>query len=99
MQKTRKSEGICEQTTSNDGLLELAFEDSEEEKKSDGLEEINARMAALSIRSPQEDQSRSDGSWILLDDENSNRPRDAQSNSASSDSYVLISNGSPPQTI
>ena len=78
MQKTRKSEGVCEQTI-NDGLLDLAFDDYEEEKKSDGLEEINARMKALSVRTPQVDQqAMSEGSWVLLDDdENSARPKDA----------------------
>ena len=68
--KARKSEGACKQTI-NDGLLDLAFEDSEEEKKSDGIEDLQAKMKALSVRNPDmgnEDQSRSDGSWVLLND-------------------------------
>ena len=47
----RKSEGAREPDQIHDGLMELAFEDSEEEKKSDGIDELQVRMKALSVNS------------------------------------------------
>ena len=89
MQKARKSEGICEQNI-DDGLLEIGFQDSEEEKKSDGLSEMTAKMKALSVRTPagiaahhrDDGAASSQGSWIVLSDESAGQYKDAQSNSS-----------------
>ena len=87
MQKARKSEGVCEQNI-DDGLLEIGFQDSEEEKKSDGLSEMTAKMKALSVRTPagiahynEEGAASSQGSWIVLSEESAGQYKDAQSNS------------------
>ena len=47
--RARKSEGAAEPDHIHDGLMDLAFEDSEEEKKSEGIDELQVKMKALSV--------------------------------------------------
>jgi len=53
----------------------------------------------MSIQTAHVDQARSEGSWSLLDYENSDRPKDAQSNSTLSPSFEVLSHSSQLQTI
>ena len=46
--KSRKSVGQVE--VDREDLLILAYQDSEEEKKSDGQDELTAKMQSLSLR-------------------------------------------------